>query len=139
MNRWRGGAFSLRHFSEDEFDHPDQMSVRFLRLLDEFRARLGYPFRITDDFRTKSEMVDLYGQNMEAWPDSSHRYGTGVDGHPVPFNARTRFKARQVIADMVYNGIWTQPGIGHYDGHLHLDSHEDRPDTRPAEWVGVSK
>lgn len=139
MNRWRGGAFTLRHFSESEFQHPHKMDVRFLRALDEFRAKLGYPVAITDDFRTDEEMRALYGDDEEGWPDSAHRYGTAVDCVIRPFNANTRFQARQVLADMIYHGDLPWAGIGHYDGHLHIDSHEDRPDKRPAEWVGVSK
>lgn len=65
---------TIRHFREEEFDHPEELQPVFLRLLDNIRDIADTPFYITSDARTPEENKRVGGS-----PTSLHMRGAAVD------------------------------------------------------------
>lgn len=117
-------SWDFRHFSPDEFDHPERMDRELLARLDYARTQAGIPFVVTSDFRPD--------ENDEL--DSAHEIGKAVDIRA--HDGRTRWR---VVKAAINAGI---KRIGVYDKHVHLDNATPADDPRFVEeviWVGVSR
>lgn len=106
INRMKTEDWSeLIHFSAGEFDHPGEMSVMLMHLLDDIRDSVGMPIYITSDFRRGDK--------------GAHGSGLAVDiaenlqGKPI--SSRWRFLVLR--AAFIYN----VQRIGIYDKHIHID------------------
>ena len=116
-------AWKFNFFREEEFDHPEKMSLPLIAMLDEARAQCSFPWTITSDYR-EAEPGDR---------PSAHHYGLAVDIR-APSGA-WRLQIVQAALAVGFNRI------GVYDKHVHLDiatefTHEN---FKPAMWPGKSR
>lgn len=147
MHEWSWQRLELEYFAPREFDHPELMDADMLLVLDEWRRRCGFPFRVTDDARTIPEHRQLYRREIEAgepWPeDSAHPRGRAVDvtpagGYDTPMN---RLRMLRVADEMYEDGTWPELGIIAETAHIHADRDPDllRAGKRPYFGLGVSR
>ena len=83
----------LRHFTESEFNHPEDMQPIFLLLLDNIRDIADTPFHLTSDYRTPDENSRVGGS-----PTSLHMAGTAVDFVISPWNAAGLWAVTRAVA-----------------------------------------
>ena len=145
-HHWPAQDITLDHFAPGEFDHPGRMDRQWLRILDEWRRRCGFPFKVNDDARTGEEHRTLYAaeiQRGETPPDSAHLRGRSCDvrpfgRHDTPMN---RWKMVAVAREMHDEGVWPHPGLIVETYHIHADCdrHLANAGKRPYFGIGVSR
>lgn len=89
---------TLKHFTPDEFNHPERLHFPLLLLLDAIREELGAPLFVTSDFR---DYIPPGGAS-----ESLHMYGRAVDLR-WPASAEVRFRFVSVVMRLP-----TPPGDG---------------------------
>ena len=103
---------SLRYFSRDEFEAPDEMSMELLSLLDHARGIAGVPFVINSSFREGDE--------------GSHGKGVAVD-----ISCRHSWVRFRIVSALLEVGC---SRIGIYRHHVHVDIAPDR--VSEVMWYG---
>ena len=108
----------LRHFTEDEFNHPEELEPAFLLLLDNIRDIADTPFFLTSDYRTPDENKRVGGS-----PTSLHMAGAAVDFVISPWNAARLWRVVRAVAlvEVAY-GVTFELEISQSpsDRHFHL-------------------
>lgn len=140
--QWPGG-FTLRWFSPDEFDHPTEVDVRLLQVLDEIRHLSGVPIKVTSDFRTDADMERIYGPDRSSWPNSPHQRGTAVDFRPVKRSFENFMRVLRAVLNVWNDGAIPKMGMelgrtGSQLSHFHLDMNDPEL-RRPHFWIGKSR
>ena len=152
------GDFRLLFFGPDEFDRPELMDPKFLRDLDQLRARCGFPLTITDDARNQEDLNRIYAREIakgQSYPrDSAHLHLAGgplvrsVDLKPSPPRASDgsdlSLEERELelsfqVLTLWKDGRWPKLGFGIETGHWHIDDTPRLVGKRPAFWVAVSR
>lgn len=148
MSGWPVEGLELRWFRPEEFDYPNRVDPDLLVLLDEVRARCGFPIEVTSDVRTEDDLRAIYGTLRDA-PDSPHMiredgYGHAVDVKPAGNLSATEFHGRKAeIFVVAYElgprrrGVWENQGLELGSSHVHLDN--DTKLRRPHYWGGKSR
>ena len=108
----------LRHFAENEFDHPEELQPVFLRLLDNIRDIADIPFHITSDSRSPDENKVVGGS-----PNSLHMTGAAADFVIFPWNAAQLWAVVRAVAlvESAYNVTFELKfSYGPGNRHIHL-------------------
>lgn len=141
-----GGGVALRYFEDDEFrGQKGKLSPELLAKLDEFRARLGYPVRISpaDGAMARRQGEDSTSQhNLDRWGEVR-----AIDVMPTPLDgagnprAMTKAEAEEAkrVAEAVgFTGIGVYPGWAPFPGlHLDVRPYSMTGATLPDTWAGV--
>ena len=98
----------LRHFGADEFTHPDDMDVAFLRWLDRVRERADVPFEITNSFRPGGK--------------SLHGMGMAVDLNSRQWDATQKWRVNSAIVLLADEA----PGVVEFEPVWNDDATKDR-------------
>lgn len=105
---------NVQYFDSNEFDSPDSpgsglnMSLEFVRHLDQVRGMCGFPFKVTSGFRTVEHNKKVGGEE-----NSAHLKGLAAD--IVANSSNTRLK---IVSAAIKYGF-TRIGVG--DSFIHLD------------------
>ena len=83
----------LRHFTQSEFNHPEELEPAFLLLLDNIRDIADTPFFLTSDYRTPDENKIVGGSAT-----SLHMAGAAVDFVISPWNAAGLWRVVRAVA-----------------------------------------
>lgn len=136
----------LDHFDASEFVYPEMMDPVLLALIDELRARCGFPLRVTSDGRTEADMHAIYGPEP-GWPTwlkqkgSPHQRGRAVDLVPLADSEAERDVRRAKVFSEAFQmherGTWPRLGLEFADRHIHVDN--DDVLRRPHFWPGSSR
>lgn len=115
---------SRRHFTPDEFDHPNEMDDGFIALLDIARGEAGVPFIIDSSFRPGDEKCHGHGKAVDLRCKDSH----------------TRFLILRTLFMVGFTRIGVYLQEGAKGGHIHVDWCPEE-DGFPQEmcWTGKSK
>ena len=108
----------MRHFTPEEFDHPEKMSHAMLLRLERVRRYAKVPMKVTSDYRDPKDDDD----------NSAHTRGLAVD--IACTTSRDRFA---IVNAALAVGI---KRIGVYDRHIHLDVDDSLP--QGVMWWGTS-
>jgi hypothetical protein len=131
---------TMKHFTREEFRHPDAMDPGFLVILDEWRARLRFSIRIHDDARTLREHHALY-RGAASVPDSAHTRGCAIDCAPWTPGEGKELLMVGAAVEMWREGLWPYLGIEVATRHLHFDNdrHLAARGKRPVLFAAVSR
>lgn len=124
---------AVKHFSKNEFAHPEKMGVAFVMWLDQVRATAGVPMYLSSTARTKEHNAAISGAKDSAHVDDICN-AADIRKHPTPNDPNWNFARWQIIKAAIDLGCRR---IGLYpNGSIHLDRTEDK---RPAPrlWVAV--
>ena len=110
----------IKHFSENEFSHPDEMSYSLLYKLSLVTADSGVSIFITSSFRPGDDGAHGEGKAIDI--------SDNLEGNPI--SSRWRFK---VLRSMFRHDF---SRIGIYDRQLHGDISESR--DQEVCWHGLS-
>lgn len=123
----------VKHFTPNEFRHPEKIGYEFMLWIDKVREKAGVPMVPTSDWRSDAHNAEVGGAK-----DSAHE---DVPCDAMDFGKRPRAddpnwnRSRYAITFAAHELGCRR--FGEYkDGSLHLDRSEDR---RPADvmWVQV--
>lgn len=117
---------TLKHFTKDEFHHPEQMGVEFMLWLDTVREDAGVPMHVTSDYRSHDHNTEVGGAVDSAHCDIPCN-AVDIGMRPTPEDPHWNFSRWQIVSSAMKHGCGR---IGTYaDGSLHIDRTET---ARPA-------
>lgn len=127
----------LQHFVPGEFDRPDKVDPELLELLDEVRARCGFPIKVNSDVRDPEDTAGPHAIHDDGW-------GHAVDVQPAGSLEFSEFHTRKMeIACTAFwmgparMGVWPNQGVEVGTQHVHLDTSPDL--KRPYYWGARSE
>lgn len=128
---WNSGV--VKHFTRDEFHHPDVMGYEFMLWLDKVREDAGVPMHVTSDHRTPEHNIDVGGAEDSAHLDIPCD-AVDIGMHPTDHDPHWNYARFKIVEAAMKNGC---ARIGTYaNGSLHLDRTElARP--APRMWRAV--
>jgi uncharacterized protein YcbK (DUF882 family) len=124
----------VKHFTPDEFAHPDKMGYEFLVWLDAVRERADVPMTITSSYRAPAHNRRVGGAS-----DSAHKdipcNAVDIGMRPRPDDPNWNLTRFRIIEAAMALGCQR---VGTYaNGSIHLDRTEDqRPAPRMWRLVG---
>lgn len=119
---------ALRHFTVQEFNHPELLDNAFVQWLDNVRHAAGIPFILTSDARTPEHNREVGGA-----PTSLHVSGRAVDFTLRMWDSPTLWRvAHAVCVTPPPNGCGIELEFVLSDRHVHLGLF---PDQRPSRLV----
>lgn len=105
-------AFAPKHFTPDEFDHPEKVSIELIGHLDLLREALGSPIVVTSDYRE--------GAKAPSGEPSFHALGWALDIASPGISCVSLFLEAEKLCTssggICFGGIglypdWSRPGI----------------------------
>jgi uncharacterized protein YcbK (DUF882 family) len=121
---WTSGV--VKHFTRDEFRHPEQMGYEFMLWLDKVREAAGVPMHVTSDYRSHEHNADVHGAEDSAHCDIPCN-SVDIGMRPTLTDPNWNYARFKIVEAAMHNGC---ARIGTYaNGSLHLDRTEN---SRPA-------
>jgi len=122
----------VKHFTKDEFHHPDKMGYEFILCLDQVRETAGVPMVITSDARTHQQDIAIGGAEDSAHDDVPCN-AVDIGMRPRPDDPHWNYSRDRIVRAAMQHGFVR---MGIYPTSVHLDRTEDR---RPAPriWTAV--
>ena len=118
----------IKHFTPDEFAHPEKMGYEGMKWLDMLREQAGVPIVITSSYRTPEHNASMRPPGAK---NSAHCLVPcdcwDIGERPRPDDPQWTYSRFRIVSAAILMGC---KRIGSYsDGSLHLDRAED---THPA-------